>query len=440
LFPFLKRTIKPLIGPGAILALAAIAIFKWPGLTGRMESSRELEALVLILPFLPYALFMVSFAVGWRYGNGGMVFSSLALAAAYFAFLHSGPIHPPQSRFGPSAAAAVAFLLPFDLALFSLMARRRPVSLVGLVALSAIALQAALVLVLCPAGKASFSWVILKLSSPWPGLAKKLAWCSESLRSFLHMRPVPGLGNMPALPAGAFFAGFVFLMVRFFRGTGAMTAGFLGALVAAFLGVHMKAQDPSLVIYYLAAALILIVAALEASFFMAYIDELTLLPGRRSLNETLAHLGRRFAIAMIDVDHFKKFNDTWGHKTGDEVLKMIAARLKEMSGGAKVFRYGGEEFTAIFPGKGLKHALAHLEKYRRNIETNPFVVRSKGRRKSGPEERGKKKEAGRKKVKVTVSIGAAEPVKGRTSPKEVLKAADKALYKAKRTGRNRVAS
>jgi diguanylate cyclase (GGDEF)-like protein len=74
-----------------------------------------------------------------------------------------------------------------------------------------------------------------------------------------------------------------------------------------------------------------------------YIDELTGLQGRRSLNETLYNLGRKYAIAMIDVDHFKKFNDTYGHKTGDQVLKMIAYKLERISGGAKTFRYGGEE-------------------------------------------------------------------------------------------------
>jgi len=173
---------------------------------------------------------------------------------------------------------------------------------------------------------------------------------------------------------------------------------------------------------------------------MAYVDELTDLPSRRSLNQTLINLGKKYAIAMIDVDHFKKINDTYGHKAGDQVLRMIASRLREISGGAKAFRYGGEEFIAIFPGKGVAEAVPHLEKYRKAIESIPFVVRGKGRRKSTSKNRGKGKVSPRKRARVTVSIGVAAPDRNLTKPEKVLKAADKRLYKAKKAGRNRLKS
>ena len=83
---------------------------------------------------------------------------------------------------------------------------------------------------------------------------------------------------------------------------------------------------------------------------------------------------------MIDVDYFKKFNDTFGHKTGDQVLKMIASRLGKISGGAKTFRYGGEEFTAIFAGKAVEEAISHIEDFREAIGSTPFVVRDCKRR------------------------------------------------------------
>jgi PleD family two-component response regulator len=117
---------------------------------------------------------------------------------------------------------------------------------------------------------------------------------------------------------------------------------------------------------------------------------------------------------------------------------MVATKLKGISGGAKVFRYGGEEFTAVFPGKTVQEAAAHLDTYRKIIETTPFTIRSKGRRRSSAENRGKGKAAGQKSVKVTVSVGAAAPGKKLSKPDKVLKAADKILYKAKKGGRNRV--
>ena len=143
---------------------------------------------------------------------------------------------------------------------------------------------------------------------------------------------------------------------------------------------------------------------------------------------------------MIDIDHFKKFNDRYGHKTGDQVLKMVASKLRGVSGGAKIFRYGGEEFTAIFPGKSVEEAIPYLQEYRESMESSPFVVRSKIRRKSTSNNRGKSKLSGLKRVKVTVSIGVAELDKNHTNPEKVLKAADRKLYKAKKAGRNRVKS
>jgi diguanylate cyclase (GGDEF)-like protein len=143
---------------------------------------------------------------------------------------------------------------------------------------------------------------------------------------------------------------------------------------------------------------------------------------------------------MVDIDHFKKFNDTYGHGTGDQVLKMVASKLRGMSGGAKTFRYGGEEFTAIFSGKSAEEAIPYLEQYRKSIESSPFVVRSRMRRRSTLKNRGKSKLSGLKRVKVTVSIGVAEPDKDLTNPEKVLKAADKTLYKAKKAGRNQVKS
>jgi len=100
-----------------------------------------------------------------------------------------------------------------------------------------------------------------------------------------------------------------------------------------------------------AALLIMQLAVIQESHNMAFRDDLTGLPSRRALNEQLPGLGSRYAIAMVDVDHFKRFNDTYGHDVGDQVLKVVAARLMGVTGGGRPFRYGGEEFTVLFPGQ-----------------------------------------------------------------------------------------
>lgn len=186
-----------------------------------------------------------------------------------------------------------------------------------------------------------------------------------------------------------------------------------------------------------ASALIQIMAVIQDSYNMAFRDELTGLLSRRVLNERLTGLGSRYAIAMVDVDHFKNFNDTHGHDVGDQVLKMVGARLMDITGGGSPFRYGGEEFTVLFPGKSAKDAQPHLERLRLAIADYRMTLRAEDRPKD--EERGKSRRSGSRnsgEVSVTVSIGVAEPGERHGTPRDVIKAADEALYRAKNKGRN----
>jgi diguanylate cyclase (GGDEF)-like protein len=188
-----------------------------------------------------------------------------------------------------------------------------------------------------------------------------------------------------------------------------------------------------------AAGVILLIAVLQESHRLAFRDELTNLPSRRALEERLAGLGPRYAIAMIDVDHFKQFNDAHGHHVGDQVLKLVGARLARIEGGGSAYRYGGEEFCVLFSERSLEEALPHLEKLRKDIEDYRIAVRGGDRPKA--REAGARLRAARnpeKTLSVTVSIGAAERDDTLIRPTLVIRAADEALYRAKRSGRNRV--
>jgi diguanylate cyclase (GGDEF)-like protein len=190
-----------------------------------------------------------------------------------------------------------------------------------------------------------------------------------------------------------------------------------------------------------AAGAILIVALLEESHRLAFRDPLTGLAGRRALEERLRSLGNRFAIAMVDVDHFKKFNDTHGHDIGDQVLKLVGARLAQVGGGGIAFRYGGEEFSVLFPGADLDEVLPHLEALRASIEGYRMAVRASDRPKS-LENGAKRRGVGtpEKHLSVTVSIGACAPSARRRTAAQVIRAADEALYRAKQGGRNKVST
>lgn len=432
-----KRTIFPLIIPAILIIVSALIVWKWPELVKQIRGMGELKALLLILPFLPYAFFVVAIILGWRFSHAGMILTAVVLGLSYFTLSTGGA---PEGTDQVSLGQASRVLLPLNLGFFATLTRRRLLTSVGLCCIVLVGFQVFGLLLLFPTADSLLPQPDQGAQGGWSHLSRILTGCSITLETLLNKETYFGTKNMFALAILAFSGALVFLLVRFIKSRDTLSAGFLGALVAAFLGFSRNYLPPSPMVYFSAAGLILIISAMETSFSMAYTDELTGLPGRRRLNETLVNLGRRYAIAMIDVDHFKKFNDKYGHKTGDQVLKMIASKLKEITGGAKVFRYGGEEFAAIFPGKGVEEAIPHLDVYRKIVESTPFVIRGKKRGKGSVENRGKGASRGQQNAKVTVSIGVAAPGKAHSAPEDVLKAADKTLYKAKKAGRNRVES
>jgi diguanylate cyclase (GGDEF)-like protein len=175
-----------------------------------------------------------------------------------------------------------------------------------------------------------------------------------------------------------------------------------------------------LLFYWGAAGLILVLAVLEHGYDIAYRDELTGLPGRRAFNNVMGQLGGHYAIAMCDVDHFKRFNDTYGHEAGDQLLKMVGAELLQVGGGGRAFRYGGEEFLIVFRGRSALEAQPFAESLRQTIADARVGTRRSNQPAGG----------------ISVSIGIGEKSKRHSTPELVLEAADAALYRAKEAGRN----
>jgi diguanylate cyclase (GGDEF)-like protein len=157
-------------------------------------------------------------------------------------------------------------------------------------------------------------------------------------------------------------------------------------------------------------------------------DRLTNLANRGFFDESLARLaalaarsGEVVTIAMLDVDHFKRFNDTYGHLAGDSALRAVAEILASSFRTTDlVARYGGEEFAGLFPGMGLDDAARRLEALRSRIERMTIRV------------------DGGKLAKVTISVGVAIWPEDGQELKDVLSLADFRLYQAKHTGRNRL--
>lgn len=158
-------------------------------------------------------------------------------------------------------------------------------------------------------------------------------------------------------------------------------------------------------------------------------DPMTGLANRKYFDEALqraiAEAGARsepLSLLMIDIDHFKRFNDTYGHLTGDQVLRLVAASLKQNVTGQDIAaRYGGEEFAVILPNTVLRSAVTVGDHIRRAAMSKELIKRSTGEL------------LGR----ITLSVGAATLHHGDTA-QSLIERADACLYAAKRNGRNRV--
>jgi diguanylate cyclase (GGDEF)-like protein len=279
------------------------------------------------------------------------------------------------------------------------------------------------------------------------------------LPSAAHPRHLGTSITLPNYTLVIFTAAAAFLLIRFLLIRKPVESALIWALSAFFLSLHFATNPRLATLYAATAACILFTSVIESSYLLAYHDELTTLPSRRAFNDSMQRLQQPYSIAVVDIDHFKKFNDTYGHDTGDQVLRLVASNLARVTGGGRAYRCGGEEFNILFPGKNTSDVLDHLERLRENIQASEFRLRGHDRRVAprGPDRRTDRTRRRTTKgqvirelaqppapapapasTSVTVSIGVASSAKRQSDPDAVLQAADKALYRAKANGRNRV--
>ena len=215
-----------------------------------------------------------------------------------------------------------------------------------------------------------------------------------------------------------------------------MALVFVSILLASYILLSFAGRPLLTSIFAASIFAVTVLALFEVSYSLAFYDPLTGVLSRRALEQELLNLRNNYTVAMVDLDHFKRINDKYGHDVGDEVLKMVASLLKKNSGNGRVFRYGGEEFVIIFPELSYNRVLPQLERLRKAIERRPFILRAKNRPKEKPDDISKFSPQGRGKFNVTVSIGAAHKSDRLRTSQEVVKKADEAMYISKNSGRN----
>jgi len=372
------------------------------------------------LRYVPYVIFALAFALGAFFTQSRVSFIAILLWIVTLLTDHACFNSEDPARAGATVFFASLYL-PWVCALFYRFDERglftKSGALRGLLILSAL-----LVILLLPA---------------IPDISRRIAAPGSRL-----LRPVGGAVGVPFVAVGAFVAGLPFLVLR--KPHESPLMGLLLALTALYglAGLSFAVADgparTGLLLFMAAAGALLLWSVLESSWRNANIDELTDLPGRRRLKHHLNRLGKAYVLAMADIDHFKKINDRYGHDVGDQVLRYVAGSLKQNHAGV-AYRFGGEEFVIVCDRGSVREIKQDLEELRETIAARRFLLRAPGRPRKKPEAPGPATRPRRKDVvKVTISIGMARPTKTRNTPQAVLEAADKQLYKAKRTGRNRV--
>jgi GGDEF domain-containing protein len=404
-----SRTVKTLFVPGGVWLLGVVLLMY----------SGWLNLALPVLSFLYYSAVAGGMLLAWRFHSSRIFLSLLVVFLAQ----QAAAVSAGQPPFIPATLQAVAVLVPLNFVLIAVMHER------GLTVESV-------------APVALFLFVqSLTLT----------VFCGAAVR-------VRGLSAPIALPRYAIVvmaAGAISLSVRFLLNRKPLDSALLWSLGAFFLALRYATATRTAMAYWVAAACILATAVIENSYLLAYHDELTTLPSRRAFNDALLRLKSPYSIAVVDIDHFKRFNDTYGHDTGDQVLRMVAASLGRVTGGGEAYRCGGEEFSILFPGKTTTEVLPHLQKLRETVAKSEFRTRGNDRRQAprGPDRRNQRNRARIRKgdairrlaegksfsvLSVTVSIGVATAATEKSRPETVLESADKALYRAKANGRNRV--
>ena len=405
------KTLKSLFLPGGVILLGAAALLKTGWIPIPLSGVK----------FFYAAVFIAALLLAWRFHSTRVLFCAIVLLLAHQALESFGQGRIVVSGPGRIAFEAIALLIPFNFVLLTFLPERSS------------------------EGRTLFEFfLVLFFESIFVAV---LARPDQPVPAFLHFPLIRSIHLRIPQPA---IAVFIFawgrLLYRVLQLHKAIDNGMLWALAAVFLALNAGGAGRLGTVYFGVAAFILASSIVESSYSLAYRDELTGLDSRRAFNEALVRLKHPYSLAAVDIDHFKSINDTYGHDTGDQVLRMVASRLARVSGGGQSFRVGGEEFTIVFPGKTATDVAQHLEILRMDIENCSFRIRT------GDERRKVRRDTDRRAavrtpkrpmhfdtgaLSVTVSIGIAQS-QPRLPVDEAIQLADKALYRAKHTGRNRI--
>ncbi len=391
---------------------------------GQREAFLVEGQLAASLPMLPYIIAAVGCVFAWNFKVSTSVLGFVVISVTFWTVTNFLPYGHSDDVFGRILFSGLSLILPLNLWWLSWAEERGVFSRAGIFRIGIILLQFMFLLVLTMIGSGGLVDLVGDLLN-YQFVGK--SWSNWSI--------------LPQSALLAYGLSGAFIVLRFILARSPVQIGWFGVWLATYIAFEEIGSQEYFSLYMAVAALMLAIAKIQISYRMAFVDELTGIPGRRALIADMKKLGSKYVIAMSDIDHFKKFNDTYGHDVGDQVLCMVANRLATVTGGGTAYRYGGEEFAILMPTGDVDTAMPHLERLRKIIEESSFTLRGDNRPDS--KKKGTKKRGGKdvnQSVSVNISIGVASKGKEHSDPMDVMKSADMALYRAKKKGRNQVST
>ncbi|MFO7897209.1 MAG: GGDEF domain-containing protein [Candidatus Cloacimonadales bacterium] len=388
-----------------------------------------------LLPILPYILGLMLLIIALRQNNRQLLFISLLSLFSYYILRQLDFAEISSLQIDSFALNLLLLIVPLNLLFIS--SRKKPINTFwGYLLAALLLLQMLVFYFLAKFPRHLRTEAYFNFRTEFPRLALGVQNLAADILSWLTPDKQIMAEGLPFLVILVALFTLLFTLLKFLKNPDHLLIAACFQIIYLLTAIYFLPNSSMLLYSFYAITLFILI--IEANLSLAYIDELTNLPTRRKMNETMQTLGSNYAIAMIDVDKFKTINDKYGHKTGDQALQFIAAKLAAIKGSAKVFRFAGDEFTAIFPGKSSAEALPFLEDFRDAVVNGEFVIRGKDRKTGSAKDRNQQKKANTAKPKISVSVGIAAKDKNFNTPQKVLKQADKKLYKSKKSGRNKV--
>jgi diguanylate cyclase (GGDEF)-like protein len=333
-----------LVWPGGLMLLIGLAFLRPAGLPAWVHP---------LIHALPYAVLVFGLLLCWLLDHSRIGLSLLVFFIGDQAFLAIPGSSDIRIQLSDSILQLAGFLIPLNLLALNLVRHDGIFSRTTLLWIIFILLEATVA-----------GWLVY-FHPTMTGAALNIAFLPPALTTWSHLTQPAMLAMGSALT----------LQVTHAHMTDSeIEKGFVWAYIAVLIALYSFQVGWEPRPFLALAGLIIVMSLMQASYRSAFRDEITRLPGPRAFEMASQRLGRRYSLAIVEIDQLKEINNHYGRGVADQILALVAKTLIRAGGKGKVFAHGGEHFLVLFPATSPQNALVSLERIRKAVEAACFVM------------------------------------------------------------------